>query len=162
MPQSLIQLPKDAEFEIEEWCIKIEDHQMMYGAGLFTVMMDIVKGGYSHRNTLYQFEKHGISFEAAIECCVRELEYDTDAFIDFIRQYCDGMKYMGSVADSLRGCGAFSESEIGRKIATQFVEKIRSCDDWDEFCTEMSQKSKFITYIKKKIKEEMRQQCRKI
>ena len=78
MPQSLIHLPKDAEFEIGGWDIIIRNHKIVNSDSLFLLITNMIGMDDSNRDTLYQFEKHGISYEAAIEYCVHELDNQVD------------------------------------------------------------------------------------
>ena len=155
MPQNLIRLPKTAEFVMGEYQITIWNHEYTNESGLFTVIMSVSNGWPIQ--TLYLFENNGVSYEALIECCTHELEYNARILAHFINWYCIDLKYTESVVESTRRTLAFSKSEAGRKIAIQFVEKIRSCGNWDELYDEMKLTGKFGTDIKKKIKEEMKQ-----
>ena len=155
MTQSLTQLPKDATFRIAGWTIIIRNHEVMYIHGLIGEMMNIIHVGESDRDTLYQFEKHGISFEMAIEYCAKELEENSDVLKLFISRYYD-------MCDSISLDVGFSKSDAGRIIAGQFVEKIRSCDNWEELYNELHLTSMFQKEMKNKIKREMEQQCRKV
>ena len=155
MAQSLIQLPKDADFRIGVWHIKITDHMIVNQGDLFDCIVDIIMDPRSDRQMLYQFEGHGISWEMAIEECVRELEEDTDVFAHSLNRYNNTwVDWAHSIA--------FSESVAGRKIAGLLVEKIRSCDNWDNLYDEMQLTSKFQKEIKNRMQEEMKPQCRKV
>ena len=152
MPQSLTQMPKEADFQIGKWPIEIRNHRVT-GTGLFCRIMRLIDDHPSYGNTLYQFEKHGICYEVAIEECARELEGDTKIFEHFIVWQCD-------IADLDDQTVNFSESTAGRKIAEQYIEKIRSCDNWGELYEEMHHTSKFCQDMKGRIFKEVNEQRR--
>ena len=153
MPQSLTQLPKDAYFRILGWEIKIRNHKIWgyFDSGFFGVMMHIIRDADSNKQTLYQYEKHGISFEMVIECCAQEFEEDAVILANIITRELHERRSF-----------SFSESAAGRKIAEQFIEKIRSCDDWGELYDEMYETSKFRKDIKNRIREGLEQQWHKV
>ena len=171
MSQSMTQLPKDAKFRMGGWNIKIQDHKVEYPYGLFDCIVDIISDYRSDRQTLYQFEEHGISWEMAIEECIRELEEDTKMFGESTYWH-NNKGVTGNKYVDLDSRIAFSESVAGRKIVRLVVEKIRSCDNWDDLYDEMQLTTKFHKDMRKRInkelkkqdktKEEMRQQCRRV
>ena len=148
MAQFLIQLPKEASFEIEGLYTSIKDHRVVNG-NLCDMIMHMVKLPYSDRQTLYKLEKHGITFEAAIECCVTEMENIVWVLVNAIGW---DYTYWENERDTLKN---FSESAAGRTMAGQYVDKIRSCSSWDELHDEFNQKSKFQQEIIKKIRMEV-------
>ena len=160
MPQSLIRMPKTADMEIAGWSIHIDDHEVVGVDGLFGNIMYIIIHKYSSWKTMADFENHGISFEAAVEECVRELENKADILKQIIFWFYKVHQITGiyvETIDLLR----FSESVAGRKIAEQFIEKIRSCENWQELYDEMHLTSKFQKEMKNRIKKEMKQLCLK-
>ena len=163
MGQSLIQMPKTADIIIAGSLITIEDHKVKYNHSLLSKIRQIVSASFSNRNTLYQFEKHGVSFEAAIEYCVREIEHDTKVFADFIywEYYHFDVSDKKVVILGLESIRVFTESEAGRIIAGQFVEKIRICNNWEELYDEFHYTSRFQQDIKSRICKEL-EQCRRV
>ena len=161
MTQNLIQLPKEALFEVGKRLITIMDHKVMNRWGLLDTILLIVRSFDSDRQTLYQFEEHKVSFEAAIEYCAAELEHDTDALFCVV--------YGKYAIQNIRGLGIdktyyliedFSKSVAGRKIAEQLIEKIRSCDNWGELYDEMLYTSKFTKDMRKRMIKELKEQNR--
>ena len=151
MIQSLTQLPKTAKFRIGGWGITIQNHKVKYPYSLFDCILDIIMDPRSDRQMLYQFEGHGISWEMIIEECVRELEEDTDVFAHSLNRYNNTwVDWAHSIA--------FSESVAGRKIAGLLVEKIRSCDNWDDLYDEMQRRTKFHKDMRKRINKELKKQ----
>ena len=163
MPQSITQLPKTAEFHIGSCPVTIRDHRVITRGGLTGYIMDIVNKTDTDRNQLYEFEKYGISYEAAIECCAQELEYDTMTLAKAIYNYLDreGIPYFDEHNYPEAGL-RFSECVTGRKIAEQFIEMIRSCDNWEDLYQEMQLTSRFHKDMKGRIKAEVKQQCHKV
>ena len=106
--------------------------------GLFDKIMCIVQDSHSDVHTLTQFEKYGISFEATIEYCAKEIEYKEARLVRIIYKICS-LDETGDITTNI------SESEIqdlsksvsGRKMAEQLIEKIRSCSNWEELYIEM-------------------------
>ena len=158
MPQSLTQLPKKMEFAIAGWDITIEDHKIVDNNGLLNSIMHAVDDPGSDRNILYEFEKHGVSFEMVIEYCVWEIENDEDILADV-------MWYMNVIMELIHTiiginmwseCRNFSKSVKGREISEQYTEKIRSCNNWEELYDEMQQTSKFHRDMKKRMNKEIK------
>ena len=94
---------------------------------------------------LSEFEKYGISYEAAIEECVKDLEYSPIRIIHII---CNGDIWDVMVSAVKR--------KVCMAITDQYIDKIRSCGNWQELYDEMHQTSEFQKNMKKKIKEEMK------
>ena len=141
MPQSLIQMPKDADIMIHGEPIKIRDHKVVSFWSLFVQIIRIAQNWNSNRNTLVEFEKHGISFEIAIEYCAKELEHNAGTLQGVL-----DMDYTNKDVMS-----RFSRSEEGRKMADMYIEKIRSCDDWGELYDQMQLTSEFTKDMKSRI-----------
>ena len=183
MPQSLTQLPETAEFEIGGWCLVIRDHKVVSDGGLWEFINHVVNN--IRGQSLYQFEKHGISFEAAIEYCAYEYEnyaepltnlifwqYNIESYkTDIIRQYLTLRNYpfgqyniesykTDSRGSCLQNIDDFSKSNAGRKIAAQYIEKIRSCDNWGDLYDEMRLTSRFNKDVKNRIIQELEEQNR--
>ena len=161
MPQSLTQLPETASFEIGGCHVKIDDHKVVDWF-LFVYVWSIINEVDSDLQTLTEFEKHGISFESLIEYCVHELECKEYALTKLIWHNDLGECSMkDSVAGIWETNHNYSKSVEGRNIAEQLVEKIRSCDDWNELYEEIHWKSKFHKYMKSKIIKEL-EQCLRV
>ena len=173
MPQSLIQLPKDADFRILKHRIIIRDYRIVSGNGLFSMILYIVDGFSSDRQTLHQLEEHGISWEMAIECCVQELEYDMQTMTGIMCwQYNVIYEYEQAGNSTSEPCRKFSDdgkvsrwdkihtfskSDACRRIVEQHIEKIRSCENWGELYNEMHYQSKFRKDIKRQIEMEIKE-----
>ena len=161
MAQSLTRLPKTAEFSIQRIHVKINDHKMEPHTDLLDIIMNINKDEFSDRNTLSQFEKHGISWKMAVEQCVKEMQYDTDVlgWIIFWNVNISTSKVALKNYDDKITC-AFSKSVAGRHIATQFIEEIRRCNNWGELHDQMHWKSRFGKDVEKQIIEGLK--CHKV
>ena len=144
MGQSLIQMPKSAYFDIEGYTITIRDHKVENFGGLLGKIAGIIGDEvFSHRLILEEFEKHGVSYEAVIEWCAYELEHDTNILESIIRDqygYHEDAEHDYIRHKNIR---IFSKSEKGRNMANQFIEKIRSCENWGELYDELHPRSKF-------------------
>ena len=162
MPQSLTQMPKEASFVIRGWPIRIRDHEVVSDDGLFGEIMHMVKRPNTDRRVLARLEEHKINYETAIEYCARELENNTVILANIINWYYN----MGDIEKASWQYNRniildFSKMDAGRAIASQFIEKIRSCENWQELYDEMHLTSKFSKDMKKKIIREIKQ-CRKV
>ena len=158
MPQSLTRLPKTADFKIGGIFITIKNHKVTNDLDLLSKIMHIIWQSDSDRETLYQFENNGISYEAAIECCVLNLEKDARVLGDLIyHDYYTKRVYKNGTDSNWNDILKFSESAAGRIIADQLVEKIKSCDDWGELYDEMLYTSKFTKDITNRIRVEVKQ-----
>ena len=162
MPQSLIQMPKTADFKISRWDITIRNHKVVNSDGLFGIMVDIIHKGPVDMEKLAEFEKQGISYEMVIEYCAQEMESNTKILGDLIYWYYCLDIWNGKIKERyFDEVTRFSEGVTGRSMAEQLVEKIRSCDDWGELCRELNMTSKFQQGMEKRIKQELKQ-CRKV
>ena len=89
---------------------------------------------------------------------ITELEQNADIFAQFIYRTYDIRKDIGlEEKDDWDLILNFSESETGRKIAGQFTEKIKSCNDRKESYEELNLQNKFNKYKRQKTKEEIKQ-----
>ena len=155
--QSIVRLPEMVDFKIGRWPVIIWDHRITDSGGLLNVIKNLAGDMQADRETLSQFEDHGISYETAIECCIGELEEDPHILAEFI--YWDykiekskKSYYQGKISNEL---GFFVNSEMGRNIADHIIEKLRDCQNWGELYDEMHPDSKFNEDIIKQIREEM-------
>ena len=163
MPQSLIRLPKKADIEIVEVRIEIRDHKVPNKGGLMWFIMYLIQNHYSNKQTLVELEKYGVSYEAAIEYCAEEWEHDVNIRAYIISEYHSKWHSLETdTEDAWEYMINFSKSVTGIKIANQFVEKIRSCDNWGELYDELRQNSRFQKDMKNRIINELEQQCRKV
>ena len=153
MAQDLTQLPETADFKIGMWPITIRNHKVTDENAMFGSIIWIVNRTDLGRDVLNKFEKHGISYEAVIECCAKELE-ENPKVLDFF------IKWMYVIRNSKEPTVGFSKSKRGRFIADQLVEKIRSCDNWGELYDEMQMTSKFQKDMKNRIILELKEQNR--
>ena len=105
----------------------------------------------------HQFEKHGINFEAAIECCCGELEENEQILACAIYWSYDELEKikMHPLDDMPDAILVFSRSAAGRKIAAQLIEKIRSCDNWEELYDVFHYTNKFYNDVMSGIEDEL-------
>ena len=159
MPQSLIQLPKEAEFKIGDYRIRILDHRVLNGGSLVPEIIDIINDPGLQRDTLYQFEKHGISFEMVIEYCVRELECRGESLAMFMYlRHGPALPFTRNVKGNDRIAALeFSASVAGGIIMEEITEKIRSCDNWGDLYDELHHTSQFHKYIDSRIIRELKE-----
>ena len=155
MPQSLTRMPKEVSFKFYWHTITIQNHRVVYMGGFFGIIVDTIQSIDSSSQSLYQLEKHGISFEMAIECCAHELEHDVSVLAYNIRNYeMPGLKFSRN-SDGWIPFVDFSKSKKGRAIADQFIEKIRSCSNWEELYDELQLSSQFQKDMKSRIIREI-------
>ena len=163
MPQSLTQLPKTVKCEIGRLIVIINDHAVSGDKGFLNIIMVIISDSTSHRDILADFEKYGISFEMVIEACVRDLEDHTMPLAHLIYWHYSSKNTMKVLKDKkrYRMILAFSESAAGKVVAEQIIEKIRSCDDWQELRDELHLQSEFQKGMRKKLKKKIREMTRR-
>ena len=158
MPQNLILLPKSADFEILGWPVKIQNHRAVHTDSLFTSISSIInKSTPGSIQTLVEFEKHKVSYEAVIEYCADEFENDVDVLTSVIRDYLIPEIKDIDNTQQWRVIHNFSKSMTGRSIAVMYIEKIRSCENWSELYEEMHYASRFNQDMKNRITAEMEQ-----
>ena len=150
MPQNLIQLPEEADFTILKHYVTVRNHRIVFNDGLWNKILEIIRDSCADIHTLYWFEKYGISWETAVECCAGELENNPEILANTIRRHyqynpeCYG-EYWQPLLD-------FSKSVAGRTIAGQHIEEIRSCDNWGELYDKLQITTEFSEDMKEKIK----------
>ena len=153
MQQSIVRLPKEDNFEIGGWYIKIQDHKVKYREGLIGMLTLMIGSKSVDRQTLAKFEEYKVSFEAVIEECSNELEDNKIKSAEIIWHHYDitTQSTTTKVETSIRGIYDFSKSEAGRTIINEFIEKIRSCENWKELYDILHPKNKFIRDMKQRI-----------
>ena len=163
MAQNLIGMPKTADFKINGYDITIRDHMILNTDGLFGDIMDMIRSSHTNIDTLCQFEKHGISFETAIEYCAKELEHNAEIFTGVIYWYYNDFEGLKENSDNgfWEPIHAFSKSAAGKAFAEQHIEKIRSCGNWGELHDELKKTSKFSVDMRNRITVEMKR-CLKV
>ena len=149
MPQSLIQLPKEAGFYIVGWDMRIRNHKVTGTYGLFEKIVTIVYDSESNRESLEEFEKHKVSYEAVIEQCAAEIENDPTVL--------ESAFFHNENNDDWDDIFNFLKSLRGRKIAAQYIERIRQCGGWGELYEELHPTSKFRNDMKNRIQKEAKQ-----
>ena len=162
VPQNLIQLPKNAEIQILGWGIGIRNHAMISPFTLIESVIGIIQDVRSDWQSLCQLEKHGINFETAIECCIDELENRTDPLEHIISNYYNICEFKDDENVDVDNLVEFSKVEAFRAATCQLVEKIRSCDDWQQLYEELHTSSTFQKGMKTRIIANMREQCHKV
>ena len=156
MPQSLTRLPKEAHIQILGHSIIIQNHRVVSNGGLLNSIMSITSMMRTcvNEQTLSDLEKHGISFEMAIECCVREIEKDSHVLVWLIWWHYKINMASGSIIHrQWERVHVFSNGAAGRKIAEQHIEKIRSCENWQQLYQEMDPDSQFSRDMQDRISE---------
>ena len=162
MSQSLTQLPKTAEIKIRSHEIPIKNHRVVRVDGLLGGISYIIRDPSSPCETLSEFEKQGISFEMVIEECSRELEYDPMILVEFCDKNYNVTLESGTVVqEEWTRLVSFSKSSAGRAVADQFIEKIRSCDNWKELYDELERGSKFMDNMEERVQKEVKKLCPK-
>ena len=159
MTQSIVQLPETAYIRYRGDYLKIENHRVLHLGGLFGMIDHIVNRLESDRDTLSELEQHNISFEAAIECCITELEDNPDILADFI--------FWGYKIESLRNRGVrnanrneiivFAGTPAGRDIVGDITDKIRDCNNWADLYDMIEPGSDFNKNIRQKIRAIIKQ-----
>ena len=144
MPQSLVYLPKAAEITGDGWGIRIKDHRVVDHTSLFLWMCRIIQDNHGV-DVVSEFEKHGITYEIFTEYVVSELEVNINVFERLIWFHIN-------IFENIDTCSEFAASREGSKIIDEFVEKIRSCDNWTEFIEAMKLRGSFIKEITEKVK----------
>ena len=138
--QTLIRLPKDLNIVIGGYPLTIENHRVKIPtSGLTYFMLDLCR--IRTAKQMAEMEKT-IQFEAVIEYCVEEIDKDDTVLAGIITLHY-GVYW--THLDELMG---YCNGVEGRHVAERLVEKIRNCDDWEEFWVEMQVKSQFNVNIK--------------
>ena len=119
--------------------------------------MGIIEDSGTDRRILTEFEKYKVSYEAAIEECCYELEENKFILANIIYYYRGEIIEIkgGTITGTWNKVVKFSESPKGRVIADQYIDKIRSCSDWEELYDELHSKSTFSKHLIKQIQETM-------
>ena len=163
MPQSLIRMPETADIPVFKWRIIIRNHKVVSRDGLIGRIVRFASDSDSRGDTLSEFEKYGVSFEAAIEYCAAELEHDSKLLTDVI-YWSYGIREIRDeiIQNNWKLIVDLSKRDAGKAIASQYIEKIRSCDNWQQLLDEMKQTSRFTKDMKKIVKMEIEKTCRRV
>ena len=146
--QSLIRLPKDLVISIAGAVLKIENHRVKTPSnGLMAFMLDLCR--FRTAKQMAEMEKT-IQFEAVIEYCAEEMDENHGLLAGII------VLHYGASLKDWNEFVEFSNSIGGRLVAGRLVEKIRNCDDWEEFWVELQVKSQFNADIKQTITRSMK------
>ena len=149
MEQNIVRLPETAEINIDNSWLIIENHKVKKGMQLFIWMQGLAKNEEQYE-TLDEFEKWGITYEAFIEQCVMELEEDSVVFQTMENwEYCDNY-----TNDRVRLDVA--NTPAAAEIISDMVDHIRDCNDWEDFFELINPESDFSTYIAEELKFEAR------
>ena len=144
MAQSLVQLPETAEISCFGTWLKIENHGVVNNDGLYNWILGSISCG-EWNDVLPQMKQQNISFEAVIETCIEELD-DTINFVPIVNRYHDddidksaiedatsardiAMKTFG---DKYEAIVEFAWSNAGKELASDIIDKIRDCHNWNE------------------------------
>ena len=143
MAQSLTRLPETATIHnVGGLDLVIKNHEVEQTTLLYWIMGTMA--GENWNEVVTQMEKSGISFEIAVETCVKELDTLNTLFADIVWEPLNYTKDWDEAFE-------LSKSILGRKMAEQYIENIRRCDNWDDLNREMNPKSQFHKQIKNKI-----------
>ena len=169
MVQSLTMLPETAEIRLHGFTLKIQNHEIRKGISMAYFMMVATRHEHLWSEIIRDMERQKITYEAAVEQCVAEIESDhciLEAIFYWHYNIVKNAKFMAYKAkhgkrhdDVTAITTRISKSPAGRIIATWFVEKIRSCENWQEFYTEMKRESDFNRYTKSWVMREAKKQC---
>ena len=151
MVQDIVGLPEKAELKVEDWYLKIENHQVVTKTGgLLLWMLHTIRNDHWNE-AVRKMKKAAISYEAVIEQCCAEMENEENIawligfYSDF---YLDG-----------KDRTEFINSPAGMQITRDVIDKIRDCEDWSEFCDVMQWGDNFQQEIGRRSLEQIR--CRK-
>ena len=156
MAQSIVQLPESAEIVICGWMIKIKNREVQSYYGLLFEIMQISRQMDLEKEYLSEFEGCGVSFEAVIEECIRELEEYPEALTGILYEHYGIIKICDvTEKDLLDLLYEFSKSNTGRTLAEKFAAKIRSCENWKKLNNTVHEHGKFQKELKKTAIEEI-------
>ena len=165
MSQSLTQLPETANIGIGRTYTTIVNHKVTGDySGIIGQILSVTKCPECDRYSLAEFEKHGISFEAAIENSVLDLEDDNPNGLASIVYWEYNMRDFGGEHISMNqwASNVFAKSAAGRIMAEQLVEKIRSCNNWEELYDELHMSSQFQKDMKSRLVREIKRYCLRV
>ena len=111
----------------------------------------MIRNSGKFTSRLCGFEDHGISFEAAVETCISDIEEKDRIKLAEVIFWHYSIKEISDMQKKLVKRGAMQQ------FGEDFIDKIRDCANWDELQTKLDQKSKFSEIMKSKIREEIRQ-----
>ena len=164
MPQSLTQLPQTAEFVICGERIQIKDHRVVnYNYSLLGAIIRIARHNrIIGKNSLQQFEEHGINLDVAIEECVYDIE-NNQAALAYAVYWSNDIFKLRTVIHiyTEKEPYNFMASGAGRNIATLYTDAVRECDNWEDLHDLLNFKSSFQNEMSDRILKEM-VYCRKV
>ena len=162
MPQSLTQLPKEIDVDIDHmWHVPIKNHLIERPDYLLYTVTCVIDSPRTDKNTLFQFEAFGVNYESFTVACSDILKNDPVGslcrVLFFHYGMCNYLTDMPNGQSERRHDLIFRllKSRLGKIYADILVEKIRSCDNWDDLYEEMHHTSKFHKYMRGRIEEEI-------
>ena len=145
MVQEIVKLPETASISIGWRDLVIDNHKVTSEEGMFYWAVAVV-AGYDWDVAVSRMIRQKISYEAFIECCAAELENDINTLANMAWWHTDMKNRIE--------CNAFVSSPGGKNIAMEIVEKIRGCDNWNEFRVLFQEESDFKDELRLRFNEE--------
>ena len=154
MGQNLLELPKEAEINIKEWRLQIQNHKITT-CHLFYWVSGLIIEGYM-KKAIPELEGRGITYEVFVEECAKELDENPALLLHII-----WFRY--DIQENWKEMRRFTESDAGRIIPEMLINQVRECNSWEEFHKATKPKSVFQKNMKKRIKRELKeQQCLRV
>ena len=130
------------QLDVENYKVKSASTPSDYQASLFEWLLRTTNLGVE-ATAVSELEKAGVSYEAAIEYCIGELEDNTE-ILERV------MWWHYNIQLGIIERRRFSKSVAGRKIADYIIQDMRRCNNWKDL-TETMKKSDSYRHIRNQI-----------
>ena len=146
---SLQELPRRVRVPVGGVLLVIKNHRVQNESGIFLTVLNAAKSVLWPRSVMVM-ESNGINYGNFAEAAIQEIKQNYGVVEGLVGWYHRIKKNSGNALE-------FSKSDAGRKIAGQYIARIKRCKNWTEFHKAMKKNSKFQKEMKQKIMEEMKQ-----
>ena len=148
--QNIAGLPESATIHALGADLVIENHKIESGWNLLRWLKRVIETSKDDWNNLKaEMVYHDVSYEAAMEQCIMELENIHVGPLWIRSWYSSYDTQHGTRGEKL----PVLDSLIDHEITDRFTDKIRDCTNWDELYGELHHKSRFSKDMKKQIEE---------
>ena len=145
----LIGLPKTAKLiSFSKWDLTVRDNKIQGDQSLLNWLLDAMQYG-DWREILAQMIQQGFKLKGVIEQCIEDLR-DPKKFTEMFYWF-NGKEFEDKQLIEL------STGETGKRIKTEFTERLKACKDWKDLQIIVNHTDDFYKKIEGMIAEKMRQ-----
>ena len=142
MTQNMTGMPETAEFRVRGYLVTIENHEVENWGGLLDIMWCVTNVDRD-KDILSKFEKHGVSFAAAIKCLIQETSSKNDMIARALQRHYGTCVVESEIINQRDKIIVFIKNPQGELMMKQFTDKIKKCNNWIELYDVLDLTSRF-------------------